>query len=54
MRRSLRITRRDFLGGFVLGTAAGALAPLELLAREGGRDVPGGYPPALTGLLCAS
>ncbi len=46
MTRRLSITRRDFLGGVALGTAAGALAPAELLAGSG----PAPYPPALTGL----
>jgi len=46
MTRRLSITRRDFLGGVALGTAAGALAPAELLAGTG----PAPYPPALTGL----
>jgi len=46
MTRRLSITRRDFLGGVALGTAAGALAPAELLAAAG----PAPYPPALTGL----
>jgi spermidine dehydrogenase len=40
------ISRRDFLGGVALGTAAGALAPAELLARTAAPA----YPPALTGL----
>ncbi|MDP5070659.1 MAG: FAD-dependent oxidoreductase, partial [Congregibacter sp.] len=42
----LKISRRDFLGGVAIGTTAGALTPLELLAQSG--DIP--YPPALTGL----
>ena len=46
MTRRLSITRRDFLGGVALGTAAGALAPAELLAGTGSAP----YPPALTGL----
>ncbi len=43
----LKISRRDFLGGVALGTTAGALTPLELLAQTGGTSP---YPPALTGL----
>jgi spermidine dehydrogenase len=43
--------RRDFLNGIALAAGAGALSPLELLARSAdqgaGRVV---YPPALTGL----
>ncbi|MHA7815791.1 MAG: NAD(P)-binding protein [Pseudohaliea sp.] len=46
MTRRLPITRRDFLGGIALGTAAGALTPAELLAGT----APAPYPPALTGL----
>ncbi|MFT4872822.1 NAD(P)-binding protein [Congregibacter sp.] len=43
----LKISRRDFLGGLALGTTAGALTPLELLAQASGSRH---YPPALTGL----
>ncbi|EED33023.1 twin-arginine translocation pathway signal [gamma proteobacterium NOR5-3] len=43
----LKISRRDFLGGIALGTTAGALTPLELLAQSGSST---SYPPALTGL----
>ncbi|HEX5789153.1 MAG TPA: NAD(P)-binding protein [Woeseiaceae bacterium] len=44
----LSITRRDFLNGIALGTAAGAsLSPAELLAKLA-KDTP--YPPLLTGL----
>lgn len=43
----LKISRRDFLGGIALGTTAGALTPLELLAQSNQATH---YPPALTGL----
>ncbi|WOJ94175.1 NAD(P)-binding protein [Congregibacter variabilis] len=43
----LKISRRDFLGGIALGTTAGALTPLELLAQQGNSS---SYPPALTGM----
>lgn len=48
----MRISRRDFLGGVALGTAAGAsLTPAELLAA-GMRSPAAGayYPPMLTGM----
>lgn len=48
MARRLDISRRDFLGGIALGTAAGALAPMEALARGGA--APAGYPPSLMGM----
>lgn len=48
MARRLDISRRDFLGGMALGTAAGAMAPLEALARAGA--TPAGYPPSLMGM----
>ncbi|TCO76683.1 NAD(P)/FAD-dependent oxidoreductase [Chromatocurvus halotolerans] len=47
MARRLDISRRDFLGGLALGTAAGALAPVEALARS---TPAGGYPPAIMGM----
>ncbi|WP_439107330.1 NAD(P)-binding protein [Congregibacter sp.] len=43
----LKISRRDFLGGVALGTTAGALSPLELLAQSNNTA---SYPPALTGM----
>jgi spermidine dehydrogenase len=44
----LNITRRDFLNGVALGTAAGCtLSPVEWLAAKSAVEV---YPPALTGL----
>ncbi|WP_439100874.1 NAD(P)-binding protein [Congregibacter sp.] len=46
MRSRLNITRRDFLSGVALGTTAGALTPLEALARSAATP----YPPALTGM----
>lgn len=51
MPKRLTINRRDFLGGVALSTAAGALAPLDLLAapREEAA-LTHSYPPALTGL----
>ncbi|MFT7286941.1 MAG: spermidine dehydrogenase [Halieaceae bacterium] len=49
MVRHPQLTRRDFLGGVALGTAAGALAPAQLFAQAK-EAVPSVYPPALTGL----
>jgi len=48
MTSHLQITRRDFLNGVAMSTAAGAsLSPFELLAAAADSGV---YPPALTGL----
>lgn len=45
------ITRRDFLGGMSLATAAGAfISPAELFAGQGGGVSPEYYPPSLTGM----
>jgi spermidine dehydrogenase len=53
------VSRRDFLGGTALGLGAAALGPLGLAgcepaaatgARAAAQDLPGYYPPALTGL----
>lgn len=48
MARRLDISRRDFLGGIALGTAAGALAPVQAMARDG--VAPAAYPPSLMGM----
>jgi len=44
------ITRRDFLNGTALTLGASILPPRLLRAFESGGDVPGVYPPGLTGL----
>src|SRR5580658_3947201 len=57
VRRSKRITRRDFLNGIPLaigGAVASQLLPEYIAAAFGAdpapQDIPGYYPPALTGL----
>jgi len=49
MPKRFNITRRDFLGGLALGTAAGGLKPLASFAALAG-DGNLYYPPALTGM----
>jgi spermidine dehydrogenase len=50
---SHKITRRDFVNGIAIGTAALGLSPLDVLARERQPALPadtGYYPPGLTGM----